>query len=294
MPSQVLRRVALALGLIIAVARVNVLWSHALVRTLSTASTLAFLAIVGRELPHPDMAYHGKSLTLWPTIVIYLATLAFSLGVLGLLRSRRSGRLGTFSSAAAGENARGGVSDIVAETWKIGVVWLSAMIACTLYLSFQHMNPYLRRSLGFVGCLVATHASSREYEKLERIGTLVRFPRSRREWLDIFQRHVPSQPASTNAPGSHFRTSGSPTLSTPTTSAESSTQPPGCVGTAATAAEAFELGALSSDALARRPFIHDPNSPQSSASGSSQSSSSTISGPSFALPPQAHDDGNEG
>ncbi|KAI0645066.1 hypothetical protein C8Q79DRAFT_1011175 [Trametes meyenii] len=276
-----LRRFSMLSGFGIMLLRVNSLWNHTVVSVLTSTSLLAFLGVIAFQISDLDVVYIGHTQTPFVSVLLYTSTLIFILGVLGMTNVRKP-RDPTSPQDSQPQHPprRYAVADTVMDTWKLAVFWLCSVVASTLYFAFQHMDGFLRRAIGFVGCLVAVHTACREYEKLAEDRITISIPPLTWDWRIVLRRvrHIRLLDVITFGIGD----TGGPTRITRRRSQH--------IACTDTRGEVFELKALPSDAL-----THDKSSAEGLKSArsaqqapSDEGSSSAFSSPVSALPSGVH------
>ncbi|KAL1945431.1 hypothetical protein VTO73DRAFT_2282 [Trametes versicolor] len=277
-----LRRLSLMSGFGILLLRVNTLWNHALVSTLTSTSLLAFLGVIGLQLSELEIAYIGNKQTPFVSVLVYTSTLIFVLGVLGVLNVRKAtassiGASDTPTTTASTQRrtrTRHAVSENVMEMSTLTAHWLCTVVAATVYFAFQHMDPYYRRAIGFVGSLVGVLTACREYDQLAQDNVEIFFTPLKfiLGWWRKVQGES-TQPGTTLvqrlSPGRKSRSRSPPQIAIDTSGAG--------VGQLA---EVYELKALSKDGLERRKSPGDAGLETVTEEGSS-----VMSSPACAFPP---------
>ncbi|EIW54155.1 uncharacterized protein TRAVEDRAFT_60609 [Trametes versicolor FP-101664 SS1] len=236
------------------------------------------------QLSELEIAYIGNKQTPFVSVLVYTSTLIFVLGVLGVLNVRKANTSPTRDSDSdtpqtttpirQRSRPRHAVSDNVMEMSTLTAHWLCTVVAATVYFAFQHMDPYYRRAIGFVGFLVGVLTACREYDQLAQDNVEIFFTPLKfilGWWREV--QGESTQPGTTLvqrlSPGRKSRSRSPPQIAIDTSGAG--------VGQFA---EVYELKALSKDGLERRKSPGDAGLETVTEEGSS-----VMSSPACAFPP---------
>ncbi|KAI0669526.1 hypothetical protein C8Q78DRAFT_1080240 [Trametes maxima] len=160
----------------------------------------------------------------------------------------------------------------------LGVIALQVSDLDILYMGHTQTPfvsvRFLRRAIGFVGCLVAVHTSCREYEKLAEDNVTISIPTLTWDWRVVLRRLLDVATLGIGDARGLARTSHR-------------SQDVACTNTRA--AGVFELKALPSDALIHKSSTQGlKNTYGAQQAPSDEGSSSAFSSPVSILPPETH------
>ncbi|RPD57847.1 hypothetical protein L226DRAFT_540184 [Lentinus tigrinus ALCF2SS1-7] len=190
----ILRLLSFVFAFAIFLLRVNTLWRNPIIWSVTVLSQLALMSAIGLELFRIDQAYIGDSHVALVSLTLYLSTVIFTFGTLGMLSpwDRRTSRP-SVARLGLTQPPSNLLHHLLAEleaggTVSLAISWLSCVTVSSMFLALRSWSPLSRRSLCYVAWLVIIQAACRQYARLAEQKNIFLAPSLSFKWLS----HIPS------------------------------------------------------------------------------------------------------